>query len=227
MGYDQTMFGRGAAASTCVFLWLSGCLEAPPGDDPADGDGGVDGGGCIQGDHPNEFDGPEACVPWGSTSDATATLSEDGALSIMLDDVAGEAYGGCYSYGLNALARGVTVEVSAVLEGEAAYTQVQAGEDGGPTDLTFMITLPMIYATTSSGTDHLEEYDPIAHRWLRIRSLGGQLLFEVSPDASEWTVFADPPDPPPELVRININAGTHDRATTSGEARFERVNTCP
>ncbi len=216
------VFGWGAATAG-ILLWGSGCLGTPPrGTNDAE-----DAGACIEGDHPNQFDGPEACLPWGSKSETSATLTENGALTIVLDDVAGEAYGGCYSYGLNALVTGVTAEVSAVLQGEAAYTQLQVGEEGVNPDITFMVNLPMIYASTSAGNAHVEGYDPVAHRWLRIRSLDGQLLFEVSPDGWEWTVFADPPEAPPEMVRININGGTHDGTTTSGEARFESVNACP
>ncbi len=68
----------------------------------------------------------------------------------------------------------------------------------------------------------------MAHRWWRIRSLSDQVHFEVSPDGTAWTVFATPEAPPPPAqVHINLNAGTHNAATTAGEARFESVNTCP
>ncbi|MFJ4009463.1 hypothetical protein [Streptomyces sp. NPDC090026] len=32
-------------------------------------------------------------------------------------------------------------------------------------------------------------YDPVAHAWLRLRETGGNLLWEASPDSSNWTVL--------------------------------------
>ena len=32
-------------------------------------------------------------------------------------------------------------------------------------------------------------YDPVAHAWLRLRETGGTLLWEASPDSSNWTVL--------------------------------------
>lgn len=222
------MVSRGAVALAGALLSMSGCLEAPPSmmDDDA---------GCIAGDHPNTFDTSSmACTPWGAVNESSATLTQDGALVIVLAQGAGEAYGGCYSNALNALSRGVTAEVSAVLEGAQDYTQLQAVE-GEVFRMTFRVEpsmpgseLPMLSASTSAGIFHQEVFDPMAHRWWRIRSLSDQVHFEVSPDGTAWTGFASPEAPPPPAqVYINMNAGSHDAATTTGEARFESVNTCP
>jgi hypothetical protein len=38
-------------------------------------------------------------------------------------------------------------------------------------------------------------YDPVAHAWLRLRETGGTLLWEASPDSSNWTVLRTAPTP--------------------------------
>lgn len=38
-------------------------------------------------------------------------------------------------------------------------------------------------------------YDPVAHAWLRLRETGGTLLWESSPDSSNWTVLRSLPSP--------------------------------
>jgi hypothetical protein len=38
-------------------------------------------------------------------------------------------------------------------------------------------------------------YDPVAHAWLRLRETGGTLLWEASPDSSNWTVLRTAPSP--------------------------------
>ncbi|AMW11613.1 hypothetical protein A4E84_20215 [Streptomyces qaidamensis] len=38
-------------------------------------------------------------------------------------------------------------------------------------------------------------YDPVAHAWLRLQDAGGTLLWEASPDSSNWTVLRSAPTP--------------------------------
>src|SRR5688500_14283263 len=38
-------------------------------------------------------------------------------------------------------------------------------------------------------------YDPVAHRWWRLRELGGTLYWETSPDCARWEVQASHPTP--------------------------------
>ncbi|MFE6408153.1 hypothetical protein ACFVOR_14605 [Streptomyces sp. NPDC057837] len=38
-------------------------------------------------------------------------------------------------------------------------------------------------------------YDPVAYAWLRLRETGGTLLWEASPDSSNWTVLRSAPAP--------------------------------
>lgn len=38
-------------------------------------------------------------------------------------------------------------------------------------------------------------YDPIAHAWLRLREIGGTLLWESSPDSANWTALRTAPTP--------------------------------
>lgn len=41
----------------------------------------------------------------------------------------------------------------------------------------------------ADGAAQFPAYDPVAHAWLRLRETGGTLLWEASPDSSNWTML--------------------------------------
>ncbi|MFF5984422.1 hypothetical protein ACFY78_36825 [Streptomyces olindensis] len=47
----------------------------------------------------------------------------------------------------------------------------------------------------ADGGAQFPPYDPVAHAWLRLRETGGTLLWEASPDSSNWTVLRNAPTP--------------------------------
>jgi hypothetical protein len=71
----------------------------------------------------------------------------------------------------------------------------------GGTDAGFIIDTAQnamgLYSRTgyADGGALFPAYDPTAHAWLRLRETGGTLLWESSPDSSNWTVLRSAPSP--------------------------------
>ncbi|WP_328426028.1 hypothetical protein [Streptomyces sp. NBC_00443] len=71
----------------------------------------------------------------------------------------------------------------------------------GGTDAGFIIDTAQgamgVYARTdyADGGALFPPYDPVQHAWLRLRETGGTLLWESSPDSSNWTVLRTSPAP--------------------------------
>ncbi|HEV3050275.1 MAG TPA: vanadium-dependent haloperoxidase, partial [Longimicrobium sp.] len=71
-----------------------------------------------------------------------------------------------------------------------------------------------------------DRYDPVRHRWLRIRERAGTLYCETSPDGVRWEiVYSAPPPFAVDVVQIEIDAGCYADTPSPGVAIVENVNT--
>lgn len=73
-------------------------------------------------------------------------------------------------------------------------------------------------------------YDPVAHRWWRIRHEAGSglVFWETSPDAASWTVHrTEPPPIPITSLQVALGAGVSDWLSPSAESVFDNVNVPP
>jgi hypothetical protein len=68
-------------------------------------------------------------------------------------------------------------------------------------------------------------YDPIAHRWLRMRESAGTTFWETSPDGCTWTVLVSRPAPfSLTAVTINLQVGLDGSVPAPGMAVFDNFN---
>jgi hypothetical protein len=76
-------------------------------------------------------------------------------------------------------------------------------------------------------------YDPVAHRWWRIREVSGTVSFEVSPDGRTWTTYKTATTPAwatTEPVEVIILTGVYGTAASMGAqdyAEFDNINITP
>jgi hypothetical protein len=71
-----------------------------------------------------------------------------------------------------------------------------------------------------------DRYDPVRHRWLRIRERAGTLYCETSPEGARWeTVHSAPPPFAVDVVQIEIDAGCYADTPHPGVAIVENFNT--
>jgi membrane-associated phospholipid phosphatase len=77
---------------------------------------------------------------------------------------------------------------------------------------------------TSSLLKHVR-YDPVKHRWLRLREESGKIYWEVSPDGTTWGVLAGQPDPGDlKTVTIKLQGGLSASVSSPGIAVFDNLN---
>src|SRR5262249_41515455 len=80
----------------------------------------------------------------------------------------------------------------------------------------------------SATTVSAAPYDPVAHKWWRIRETGGITGCETSPDGASWTVLAATPTPPfISFGFVHLAAGSYASVSFAGEARFDNVDLPP
>ena len=81
-------------------------------------------------------------------------------------------------------------------------------------------------------TEYPIPYDPVQHRWLRLREDAGTIYFGTSPDGVDgsWTEQHQEPNPFVFINRavVSLGAGSSDGTSTNpGEAHFDNVNLLP
>ena len=70
-------------------------------------------------------------------------------------------------------------------------------------------------------------YDPVAHRWWRLRENSGTTWWEVSPDGERWVVLISKATTPMNLTAcmLKFGAGTYQSVAAPGFAIFDSFNT--
>lgn len=72
-------------------------------------------------------------------------------------------------------------------------------------------------------------YDPVAHAWVRMRMLSGQLLWETAPDGLTWTIRRTLESPPAWLINTDMQLffESHRSDGTSNFAEADYFNVAP
>lgn len=66
-------------------------------------------------------------------------------------------------------------------------------------------------------------YDPVAHAWVRMRMLSGQLLWETAPDGATWTIRRTLETPPAWLINTDMQL-FFECHRSDGTANFAEVD---
>ncbi|HEX6369157.1 MAG TPA: vanadium-dependent haloperoxidase [Longimicrobium sp.] len=67
-------------------------------------------------------------------------------------------------------------------------------------------------------------YDPVRHRWLRLREASGTVFWDVSPNGVDWSVVASRPSPSVLAMAALLTAGTYVAIASPGLAVFDNFN---
>lgn len=115
----------------------------------------------------------------------------------------------------------ITVEV---VQTTSTYTFIEARVEGDNNN-----KMTMWYSYGTLETDNIGiPYDPVAHRWWRMRERAGTLYWEVSPDGYGWTVIDSAPMPTPlSQVQVVLAAGAQTPSPNPGVALFDNLNMPP
>lgn len=210
--------------------------EVGPGEARFDDVNGGRAGGvwCKLSSFTDDFDDGDVSRRWDrSFFSATCTAAEIGGEAVMTlgsDSTDYCAYMSATSF--DATGEGAIVEVTELpdpgVTAEAYFRLevmdvhgVQITADQG--DLSFGVIEDGTYQTIASLL-----YDPVDHRWWRLREAGGTAFFETSPDGAAWTTRADAPTPAPlTAVDVILGGGTWLPVVAPGEARYDNFNLPP
>jgi hypothetical protein len=168
---------------------------------------------------------------WSASFETTATLAEAGGEAVVrLTGMAGEFAGFKTLSAYDLTGTGVQVEVTRVPRAGAASAaasmyveldvdnKVQIAERGG--FLYFERWAAGAFATTKGPA-----YDPVQHRWWRIRESAGTVSLETSPDARAWTLGLGIATPPyATAVHVVLAGGTGQTESSPGEVHFDNLN---
>ena len=186
---------------------------------------------------------------WLGSVGSTDTLSTEGggALHITLESDAGTSsnynyYGSTYGYDLTEGAISVELRADGGPEVDT-YFELWAS----PMTVAFYVTddadlgrvLRARYGNLAADTTTLREtpYDPVAHRFLRLRHVDNEIRWETSPDGTTWP--ASPSDPgffaghsPADLnavyAGLKVLVGADENGTeTPGPVTFANLNITP
>lgn len=74
-------------------------------------------------------------------------------------------------------------------------------------------------------------YDPVAHRWMRIRHTGSVLRFEASPDGRTWSELVSPQLAPAwihsAVGQVKLGGGNWQTTDVAGAVAFDNLNVQP
>ena len=111
---------------------------------------------------------------------------------------------------------------------EGAETIFSVDLDGGNALLFSIEAGSLKCLTLSSGTRTVLKqvpYDPVKHRWLRLREGLGRTYWEISRDGQVWGILAGTPDPAAlKTVNVRFQGGLDESVSSPGVAIFDNFN---
>jgi len=190
----------------------------------ARGPGDASAAGCVAVGASDDFSDGVACTPWGTPITARTTISEaNGELVITPQPDMTAATGSCQRSGMPVPDTGLFVEITAVLP----FGSTGISVDDGLMPTGMFVNNTKLSVDADSSTAGMGPYDPVAMRWWRIRRGPGVILYETSPDASTWTIFAQAAIQIAATATVQLFAAQQTAVAAPGSARFGAVNVCP
>lgn len=152
-----------------------------------------------------------------------------GALRIMQTTNALEWGGVLSSPNVSFAERSVAVEIPVVTnEGETFISLDPGAQPWVRMTVVGGASINLATLDPPDVDDHIDvPYDPLAHRFLRIREHAGTVYFEASPDGMRYTVlYTSARRPFLDAVRVVLGAGAFTAIGTASEAVFESLQDC-
>jgi len=218
-------------AALCLLLAVAGCEWDKFDPRLGAGGGSASDADCGRIDALSEdFAGSEADFAWRADDySGNSSASQVGGELVLLADAtaASRAYYSTRRF-YDFREGSVAVEVTQVPDAaNAATTELDVRRDDYHRLLMRVegADLVFIYQLGAGVEVGRLPYDPVAHRWWRLRHQGDKVYWETSPDGNDWTERASRPasvafDPRYAAVRLWVSAGD---SALGGEAHFDNV----
>jgi hypothetical protein len=138
-------------------------------------------------------------------------------------------FGGCNLSNYDMRAHDAFVEVTSVLDGNDAFTNIayyDDDDDGSSTSIA-VASDRMMHVIVADGSVRQTPYDPVAMRFWRIHVDGTRLRLQVASNVCAWVDLETHELTDATLVgKLAFGAGRTGAAAT-GTARFASFNLCP
>jgi hypothetical protein len=121
------------------------------------------------------------------------------------------------------------VQVELALPLRAGEASLRVTRDNGANQLGIVVAngrlgFMQILGSVYTSLDTVP-YDPVAHRWLRLRERHGTMFWEVSADGCDWTtVFSKAAPFDLTAIFVELNAGAFGQVPSPGVAAFDSLN---
>jgi hypothetical protein len=219
-----------AVVSACGRLGFEAASDASG---PGDGSGDSSGGGSAVAIAPaDDFNDGTLAAFWNTYEDTApgSTYAEvNGGLDITLATNVAGSYAGYvtatpYTLRDNAVTIELVQRANPILGGGCYLSlvttdQSQSIDVGIESDGVSASQNAVAFATIPYGPET---------RWLRMRELGGTVLWQVSPDGVAWTTYATLARPGfVDAVTINLGGGTYNAVSGLGDCVFDNFDKPP
>jgi hypothetical protein len=150
-------------------------------------------------------------------------------LEVRPDSASSSSYGGYTSISAFDLTFS-HVQVELALPLRAGEASLRVTRDNGANQLGIVVAngrlgFMQILGSVYTSLDTVP-YDPVAHRWLRLRERQGTMFWEVSADGCDWTtVFSKAAPFDLTAIFVELNAGAFGQVPSPGVAAFDSLNT--
>jgi hypothetical protein len=192
----------------------------------SNGDSGLLGSsssGCVSPGIGDSFDEVMPCSGWGSAFNAGGSLStSNGELTLASNDPA-TALVGCQRNNVPFGPAGVFVQVAEIPVSGALLLELEDTTTGSSWGINSLNATEI--QTQSGGTEAtVATWVPAATSWWRMRPLGGALIYELSGDATTWTMVGTSTLAVPTTVTAAIEMVVGSGANT---AVIDGIDVCP
>lgn len=224
-----------------VSIGLCGCLASPPDSTaPPGGDGGPEGDGgppvidspCGEPTLVTDNFGDTMALPTFTVAkdpDGTASAAMDGSQAVF--DLGVSGFATLLSYrAFNFEGASAFIELTEVPDPATSARFFFIAQYDDETSFQFRLEDGVLYAEYDLPTEDktvvdMADYDPVAHRWWRLREEGGVLFWEVSADNDNWDQLGQTPVRVPlRYLRILFHASIEDLGEDGGEVHLDNFN---
>lgn len=211
--------------------------ETAPGEvhfDNLNGGGSPAGRWCKTASMSDDFEDGTPGMTWMRPyAGGGCTWAETGGGAVMTPSMTGGYCGYVSGTDYDLTDSSILVEVTemvALTPSIGAYFKAETADDDAVEISQWGGTLSFVYWLNGSMKNVVASvtWDPVAHRWWRIREAGGTIYWDTSPDGMAWMNRASETVPfavtAPHIV---IGAGTNSPYSTPGQVRYDNYNRAP
>lgn len=182
----------------------------------------------------DDFQGALSSAHWGTSSSHGANVNTSNGLLVVeaatSDTPASAGVQGPHFGSVTFVNKAVLVEVVQTLTQDSAAENTLLVQDGKGGTVQMVQTNHNLVFRLASGDAGAVPFDPVLHRWWRIRADSTELYWETSQDGRAWALQLSAPQAGnlvSSAVQVLLSAGTTASVAMPGVAAFDNFDNPP